>query len=90
MDKKTFGIGILSLMAVLLLIANVVPVQPAGASAVIKDRDYQLVTARNQLGGEALYVLDNRTGLLAVFIWDTASRQVRVRDVKPLSFAFGG
>lgn len=90
MDKKTFGIGILSLMAVVLMIANFMPVQPASAGTVIKDRDYQLVTAKVQQGGEALYVLDNRTGLLAVFVWDPTSRSVRVRDVKPLTFAFGG
>jgi hypothetical protein len=90
MDKKLFGIGILSLMAVVLLVANVIPVQPAGAAAVIKDRDYQIVTARIVSGGEALYVLDNRTGLVAAFVWDNGARRVVPRDVKPMSFAFGG
>ena len=28
----------------------------------IKDRDYSLVTARTQTGGDSLYVLDNRSG----------------------------
>lgn len=90
MDKKLFGIGILSLMAVVLLVANVIPVQPADAAAVIKDRDFQLVTSRIVSGGEALYVLDNRTGLVAAFVWDNGTRRVVPRDVKPMSFAFGG
>lgn len=90
MDKKLFAIGILSLMAVLLLVANVIPVQPANANVVIRDRDYQLVTARIVSGGEALYVLDNRTGLVAAFVWDTAARRIVPRDVRPMSFAFGG
>jgi len=38
LDKKTFAIGILSLSAVALLVANLIHVPPAKASMAIKDR----------------------------------------------------
>ena len=31
-----------------------------------------MITAQVQQGGEILYVVDNRTGLMAVFQWDNA------------------
>lgn len=88
MDNKTFGIGILSLMAIVLFVANFMPVRPAVAADSIKDRDYQLVTGRTQQGGEALYVTDTRSGQMAVFTWDTADRTVKLRAVGPVSAAF--
>jgi predicted hydrolase (HD superfamily) len=88
MDSKLFGIGILSLMAVVLVVANFMPVDRAEAATVIKDRDYQLVTARNTQGGEALYVIDNRTGLIAAFTWDATTKTVKPRDVQPVMNLF--
>lgn len=65
MDKKTYAIGVLSIIAAVLLAANLMPVPVAEATTVIKDRDYTLATTRGQRGGEALYVIDNRTGQIA-------------------------
>jgi hypothetical protein len=87
MDRKTYGIGILTLTAVLLFIAQFVPVRTAHATA-IKDRDYTLVTARVQQGGQGLYIVENRSGMMAVFTWDPASRMVKVRAVRPIADAF--
>jgi len=65
MDKKTFTLGCLSIIATILFVANLTPTQVAEASTVIKDRDYTMATTRGQKGGEILYVLDNRTGQIA-------------------------
>ena len=70
MDRKTFAIGILTLTAVILFIAQFLPVRPAMANDSIGDRDYQLVTVRTQQGGDALYVFQRRSGMVAVFNWD--------------------
>jgi hypothetical protein len=89
MDRKTFGIGFFSITALLLLAAVWFVPQPADAMVAIKERDYQLVTARIQTGGDALYIMDNRTGQMAVFSYDPASRTVRARTVRQLADAFG-
>lgn len=79
MDKKTYTIGILAVVAGLLLIANLMPkAEPAANAAFsIKDRNYQLVTTRATKGGELLYVVDNLSGQVAVFVWEN-------NRVKPL------
>ena len=88
MDRKTFYIGVLAIIAVILSAANLMPVQHSIAAETIKDRDYQVVTSRVQQGGEGLYILDNRTGQVAVFTWDVAARAVKLRDVRPVTDAF--
>lgn len=90
MDRKSFLIGVLSIAALILTVANLMPVsQPAYATEVVKDRDYQVVTARVQTGGDGLYIMDNKTGQVAVFTWDPGARQVRVRAVRNITEAFG-
>ena len=87
MDRKTFGIGILTITAILLFVAQFIPMRTAHAEA-IKDRDYTLVTSRVQQGGQGLYIVENRSGMMAVFTWDPASRMVKVRAVRPIADAF--
>jgi hypothetical protein len=88
MDKKTCGIGILSLTAVVLMVAQFIPIGPADAQAglTIKDRDYSLVTARRGAGGEVVYVTDNRTGMMAAVVWDRGN--LTVRAVRAVTDAF--
>ena len=87
MDKKTFGIGVLSITGALLLIACLIPAKPADAAFAVKDRDYQIITAQGQ-GSDVLYVVDNRTGLMAVSPSDARSRVLRPRRVRPVADAF--
>jgi len=87
MDKKTFGIGLLSITALLLLIACLIPAQPAQGAFAVKDRDYQLIIAQGQ-GSDSIYVVDNRTGLMAVFTYDNRGRVLRPRQVRPVADAF--
>ena len=87
MDRKLFGIGILTITATILFIAQFMPLRPALARDAIKDRDYTLVTSPLTQGGEGLYLVENRTGLMAVFTWDPASRTVKLRAVRPIADA---
>jgi len=86
MDKKLFAICVLTLTAILLLIGNFVDV-PAQASQVASNRDYTVLTARVQNSGEGLYVVDNRSGLMAVFTYDNNAGGLRVRAVRAVADA---
>jgi len=76
MDKRTFLIGVLSITAAVLLAANLIQPRNAEASLVVKDNEYTAVTARISKGGEALYLLDNRSGRMAVLMYDPNKRAV--------------
>lgn len=91
MNSKSLTIATLTITAVILAVANLLPLpnRTALAGETIKDRDYQVVTSRVQQGGEGLYIMDNRTGKVAVFTWDVASRSVKLRAVRPVIEAFG-
>jgi len=88
MDTKTFGIGILSLTALVLIIGNCLVPPKASAELSIQGQGYTVVTARVQGGGDGVYILDNRTGRLAVFTYDNGSRRLEPRTVRPLADAF--
>jgi hypothetical protein len=83
MDKKLIAICVLTVSAMALMICNFVT-PPAHAEAVANTRDYQAVTAQIQGGGEGLYIVDNRTGLLAIFTYDPNSRSVVARAARPM------
>ncbi|QOV90310.1 hypothetical protein [Humisphaera borealis] len=76
MDKKLFTIGVLSVSAVVLFAANLLQPRTAQAGLVVKDNDFTAVTARTAQGGEALYILDNRTGNMVVMNYDPNRRAV--------------
>jgi hypothetical protein len=90
MDKKTYTVGILSLTAVILFVANLLVPSRVQADFAIKDRSYQAVTARQQAGDEALYILDNQSGLMAVFSYDPSRKSLVVRAISPIQNAFAG
>ena len=88
MNRQNFGIGILTLSAALLLAAHWFVPSSATAQVAVKDRDYQVVTARITSGGDGLYVMDNRTGQIAIFSYDPSSRSMRARAVRNVADAF--
>jgi len=66
-DKKTFVLGVLTLSASILLVANILAPRGAVAMTTIYDKEtYQLQTGRISNGGEALYV-KGRDRVLIVF-----------------------
>lgn len=87
LDKQVIAIGLLSIMAVGLFIANFVS-PAAHADSVVEGHDYQAVTARMATGGEGLYILDNRTGLLAVFTYDTWKHTLVPSAIQPAANCF--
>jgi hypothetical protein len=90
MDKKTYSIGILSVTAVVLLVANILSTPRAEATQGIvnQGRDFTVVSSPVQSGGDALYILNNRTGILGVFTYDTSTRRMVPRVVTPIAAAF--
>jgi len=89
MNSKTLAISTLTITALILFIAQFVPISPvATAATTIKDRDYSLATAISAQGGDIIYVTDNRTGLMAVFVWDGARRSLLPRAGYSLADAF--
>ena len=83
MDRKLMMICILTISAIALMIANFAT--PTHADQVVGTRDYQLVTARINGGGEGLYLLDNRTGILAVLTYDQNTRALTPRVIRSMS-----
>jgi hypothetical protein len=69
-DKKTFILGVLSLSALILVVANILAPRGVIAADTIKDNDYQLQTGLINTGGDALYVTDNRSGMMAAFTFN--------------------
>lgn len=92
MDNTKFGIGLLTITATILLVANFLVRQPTTteAAAVAHDRDYTAVTTRAQGGGETLFIADTRTGMIAVFTYDQGSRSLRLAAARPVADAFAG
>ena len=88
LNSKTFAIGLLSLSAVVLFIANCLAPQRADAQVTVKDRGYSVVTARVQSGGDGLYIVDNETGMMAVFTYNNSARSIEARAVRQVADAF--
>ena len=85
--KQNITIGVLAMLALTLIVANLFVPQPAQAE-VVKDRDYQIVTARVTSGGDGLYIHDVKTGQIAIFTYDAASRGLKARQVRLIADAF--
>lgn len=88
MNKQNLLIAFFTLTALALLAANWFTTTPAVAAVSVKDRDYQVVTARVQTGGDAVYILDNRTGMFGVFTYDPSARRLTGRTAQPIMNAF--
>jgi hypothetical protein len=88
MNRNNLTITLLSISAALLLIAHWLIPTAANAQVSVKERDYQIVTAGIQSGGDALYILDNGTNQIGVFTYDPTTRGVKAQAVRPLAQAF--
>ena len=92
LDRKTFWIGVMAIIFAILAGLHAVRPGALASSAIaaeaVDGRDYQLVTAGMADGNEALYVLDKRTGLVAVMMWDNAQRRPVPVDIEALQTAF--
>lgn len=85
MKSKTNVLAIiLTVSAVALGVLHLQLNTPANAGVAVSNRDFQLVTSPIVRGGDGLYILDNRTGFVALFAWDNARRTIELRDVRPM------
>lgn len=81
-DKKTFWIGVMTIVAAVLVSAHAM--QPgalmpvAQAQQVVDHRDYAMATTETAAGGEVLYVLEKRSGQLVVLTWNTQARRPEI------------
>lgn len=92
MDRKTYAIGILSLCATVMATALLVTptsAGPAGVAVNSERGDFSVVTARVQSGGDAIYIMDKRRGVMAVLTYDPNSQGLRVRASERVENAFG-
>jgi len=90
MDRKSFSIAILTLTAIILLVACFLPAKPAQAQFAVKDLSrFQLVTVTSQQGGDILYVIDP-DGAIAVMGFDPSTKTLRPVAIGSLAAAFGG
>ncbi|HEY8665350.1 MAG TPA: hypothetical protein VIL86_01735 [Tepidisphaeraceae bacterium] len=91
MDKKTFGIGVLAITALILLIANLLPQQAAMGGFAISDSraEYQLIIAHGNAGSDDVYII-NRDGKMILFQWDNKNRVLVPSAAKDITTFFGG
>lgn len=88
MNRTNLWIILLTTTATLLAAAHLLTPRQARAEEAVKDRDYQVVTAGVSTGSDALYILDNRTGQIAVFTYDPSAKRAVARQVRPIADAF--
>ncbi len=86
-NNATIFALICSAMALLAAVFFVNP-SPAPADFAVKDRDYQVVSASVTSGSDGLYILDNRTGQIAVFLYEPG-KGLQVKGTQPIAGAFG-
>ena len=88
MKNQSTTIGILSITALVLFIAQFIPVQPLRAEVALKDRDYSVLTAQSSKGGDNLFVADNRSGQMVALTWDAGKRSFIILGGAQLSDVF--
>jgi predicted tellurium resistance membrane protein TerC len=88
MKNRNTTIVMLSCLALVMIAVHLLLPEPASAQVAIKERDYQLVTASVAVGGDGLYILDNRTGQVAIFTYDLSSKSVKARTVQNVAEIF--
>ncbi len=59
-----------------------------GVQEVVEHRDYSMATAEPAAGGEVLYILDKRSGIIALIGWDTQTRRPAPIGVESLPLVF--
>lgn len=90
-DRKNIAIGSLITAAILLTTAHISLERKALAETVVMD-DFQVVTAQSSKGGDNLFILNNRTGMVALFRPETGRGgvQLTLKDVRMMSDLFTG
>jgi hypothetical protein len=88
MNRKNITLALLSFSAAFLLAANLLVPSRATAQVSVKERDFQVVTAKIPTGGDGLYIMDTQKGVVGVFTYDPSSRSIVPRSIRPIGDAF--
>lgn len=90
-DRKNITIGSLITAAILLTLAHLSFERNAMAETVVSN-DFQFVTAHSSKGGDALFIMNNRTGMVALFRPDTGRNgiQLTLKDIRVMSELMAG
>ncbi len=92
MKAQKTAIRILATTAVLLLLAIIFIPKPATGEVVsLKQGDYLVGTHKfGSGGGDCLYIVDTRIGVVGFFAHDNQTRSITLRAVRPLADVFMG
>ena len=84
MKSETTAIQVLSMSALVLLLALIfLPGGRAGAEVSVGNQDFLAVTAQGA-NGDALYICDTREQVVLVMAWNPAARALELKAVKKL------
>jgi hypothetical protein len=90
MKAEKTAIRILAATAVLLIAAIVMLPKPATGQAMsLKQGDYLVATHKVSSGGDGIYIVDTRIGIIGLFVHDAQSRLVQLKAMRPLGDVFG-
>jgi hypothetical protein len=83
--KENLTLIALSTLALILFVGHLQLTPRAEAAATERAGDFQLVTAQIATGGDGVYVIDNRNGIVALFMWNNSTRRIEPKNVRFLS-----
>lgn len=90
-DRKNITIGSLITAAILLTLGHLSFERNAMAETVVSN-DFQFVTAESSKGDDGLFILNNRTGMVALFRPETGRSgiQLVLKDIRLMSDLLSG
>ena len=89
MKAQNTAIGILSITALLLiLVIAILPSRSASQVISVKEGDFLVGTHKVTSGGDGIYIIDTRVGVIGMFAYDPTARAVQLRALRPLADGF--
>jgi hypothetical protein len=90
MNNEKIAIRVLGFTATVLLLALLFVPSPVTGQEAVHSDDYIVATHPSNQGSDVLYIADTRSGQLAVFIFDNATKTPVLADVEPIATGFRG
>ncbi len=79
-------IAALSCLCFALMLGHLQLTTPAQAAQIATGKDFQMITAQIVGGaGDGVYVIDNRSGVIALFYWNASTKRIEPKNVRFLS-----
>ena len=90
MNNEKLAIRILAFTAAVLLLALVFVPTPVTGQETVHSDDYIVCTYPSNTGSDVLYIADTRSGQLAVFVFNNATKTPELGAVVPIAAGFRG